>query len=57
MRHVIIRLLIGIVWLIAAVFCGVQENFMFAAIYAILGVVFLFSAYSIWKKEKEKGNR
>lgn len=54
MRHVIIRLLIGIVWLIAAVFCGVQENFMFAAIYAILGVVFLFSAYSIWKKEKGK---
>lgn len=54
MRHVIIRLFIGIVWLIAAVFCGVQENFMFSVIYAILGVVFLFSAYSIWKKEKGK---
>ena len=55
MRHFIIRLIVGIVWIAAAVFCGVQENFMFAAIYAILGVVFLFSAYSIWKKEK--GNR
>ncbi len=53
MRHFIIRLIFGIVWIAAAVICDVQANFWFAAIYAVLGIVFLFSAYSIWKKEKE----
>lgn len=55
MRHFIIRLIIGIVWIAAAVFSAVKSNFLFAAIYAVLGIVFLFSAYSTWKKEK--GNR
>ncbi|MCM1223367.1 MAG: hypothetical protein NC548_53860 [Lachnospiraceae bacterium] len=50
MRHFYFRLIIGIVWLAAAV---VSVNIPFAA----LGIVFLWSAHSIWKKEKDKDNR
>lgn len=55
MRHFYFRLVIGIVWLAAAIVSGISANIPFAVLYAVLGVVFLLSAYSIWKKEK--GNR
>lgn len=54
MRHFYFRLLFGIVWLAAAVFCVVSANYPFAALYVALGIVFLWSAYSIRKKEKEE---
>lgn len=54
MRHFYFRLVLGIVWLIAAVVSGVSANIPFAVLYAALGIVFLYSAYSIWKKEKDK---
>lgn len=54
MRHFYFRLVLGIVWLIAAVVSGVSANIPFAALYVALGIVFLYSAYSIWKKEKDK---
>lgn len=53
MRHFCFRLILGIVWLAAAVFSAVRANISFAALYAVLGIVFLWSAYSIWKKEKK----
>ncbi len=53
MRHFYFRLILGIVWLIAAVVSVINANFSFAALYVVLGVVFLWSAYSIWKKEKK----
>lgn len=53
MRHFYIRLVIGIVWLIAAIVNGVTANIPFALLYAVLGIVFLYSAYSTWKKEKD----
>ena len=53
MRHFYFRLILGIVWLAAAVVSAVKANMPFAALYAVLGVVFLWSAYSIWKKEKK----
>ncbi|MDE7203872.1 MAG: hypothetical protein K2O91_18715 [Lachnospiraceae bacterium] len=49
MRHFYFRLIFGIVWLAAAV---VSVNIFFAA----LGIVFLWSAYSTWKKEKDKND-
>ena len=52
MRHFYTRLIFGIVWLAAAVVSVVGANVPFAALYAVLGIVFLWSAYSIWKKEK-----
>ena len=57
MHHFYFRLILGIVWLAAAVFSAVRANISFAALYAVLSIVFLWSAYSIWKKEKkDKGN-
>ena len=41
MRHFYFRLILGIV------------NIPFALLDLALGVVFLFSAYSLWKKEKD----
>lgn len=42
--------------LAAAVVSVVKANISFAALYAVLGIVFLWSAYSIRKKEKDKDN-
>lgn len=52
MRHFYFRLVLGIVWLIAAIVSAVTTNFPFMALYIVLGIIFLYSAYSIWKKEK-----
>lgn len=58
MRHFYFRLIFGIVWLIAAVVSAINANISFVALYVGLGIVFLWSAYSIWKKEKkDKDNR
>lgn len=53
MRHFYFRLILGIVWLIAAVVSGVNANIPFAALYVVLGIVFMWSAFSIWKKDKD----
>lgn len=58
MRHVYIRGLIGLIWLAAAIVSGVSGNFEMSALYVILGGVFLHSAYTTWKKDKDsKGDR
>ena len=58
MRHFYFRLILGIVWLVAAIVSGVKANISFAALYVVLGIVFLWSAYLMWKKEKkDKDNR
>ena len=59
MRHLFFRFILGIVWLVVAVVSAVVGNISFAALYAILGIVFLWSACSIWKKEEknDKDNR
>lgn len=53
MRHYYFRLFFGIVWLAVAAFSAVQGNVSFAGLYAAIGIVFLGSAYSIRKKEKD----
>ena len=56
MRHFYFRLIFGIVWLAVAVVSTVRSNISFAALYVVLGIVFLWSAYSIQKKEKDEDN-
>lgn len=56
MRHFYFRLIFGIVWLAVAVVSVANANSSFAALYAALGIVFLWSAYAIRKKEKDKDN-
>ena len=54
MRHIYIRGIIGLLWLVAAIVCGVSGNFPMMGLY----LVFLYSAYATWKKEKDgKGGR
>lgn len=56
MRHFYFRLIVGIVWLAVAVVSVAKANISFAVLYAVLGIVFLWSAYSIRKKERDKDN-
>ena len=56
MRHFYFRMIFGIVWLAAAAVSAVMSNISFAALYVVLGIVFLWSAYSIRKKENDKND-
>lgn len=57
MRHFYFRLMFGIVWLAAAVVSVAKANISFAVLYVVLGIVFLWSADSIWKKEKDNDQK
>ncbi len=58
MRHVYIRGIMSLIWLAAAIVSGLSGNFEMAVLYVILGGVFLYTAYTTWKKEKDgKGDR
>lgn len=52
MRHVYMRGIFAFIWLAAAIVCGVSGNPEMAIFYVVMGGVFLYSAYSAWKKEK-----
>ena len=54
MRHVVIRGLLGLLWLVAALVSGQSENFEMGGFYVLLGGVFLYSAFTTWKKERDK---
>ena len=53
MRHFYFRLILGMVWMAAAVVSAAGANILFTALYAGLGILFFWSACSIWKKEKK----
>lgn len=55
MRHCYFRILMGLVWLVAAIVSAVKGNISMAVMYAALGVVFAYTAYTIWNKEKSDG--
>lgn len=55
MRHVLIRGIMGLIWLAAAIISGVSGNFEMSALYVILGGVFLYSACTTWKKDYKGG--
>ena len=52
MRHFYFRLILGIVFICCMIYSFVTMNVSFALLYIFLGGVLLYSAYSIWKKEK-----
>lgn len=53
MRHFYFRLVLGVVFAICAVYSFSTANIPFALMYVVLGGAFLFSAYSLWKKDKD----
>ncbi len=53
MRHVYIRGIISLIWLVAVVISGVSGKLENVALYVVLGGVILYSAYAAWKKEKD----
>lgn len=57
MRHFYFRLILGIVFICCMIFSFVTMNIPFALLYIALSILFLASAYSLWKKEKDKDNR
>jgi len=57
MRHFYFRFIFGIIWLVAAAVSAVKADISFTVLYVLLGVVFLWSACSIRKKEKDGADR
>lgn len=56
MRHIYIRGILALVWVAAAIVCGLSGSMETAVVYVIAGGVFLYSAYSAWNKmKKDKG--
>jgi len=53
MCHFYFRLILGVVFAICAVYSFITTNIPFAFLYVVLGGVFLYSAYTIWKKNKD----
>ena len=52
MRHCYFRILLGLVWMVAAIASGVRGNLSMTVLYGVLALVFHYTAYAIWKKEK-----
>lgn len=50
MRHIYIRGILAVIWMAAAIISGISGSMEMAALYVLLGGVFLYSAYSEWKK-------
>ena len=53
MRHFYVRLVLGIVFAICLIFCLVTANIPFALLFGALAGLYLYSAHSIWKKNKD----
>ena len=53
MRHVVIRGVLALVWLAAAMFSGVSGKLEWAGLYVLLGAAFGYSAWAAWKKRGE----
>lgn len=53
MRHLYFRLILGIVFIYCMIFSIFTMNIPFALMYLVLGGAFLFSAYSLGKKDKD----
>lgn len=54
MRHFYLRMVMGIIWLLAAAVSLIMLNIPNVILYIALGIVFFRSAYSIRDKEKDK---
>ena len=52
MRHTIILSFPGFLVLVCLLFSLVTANFSFSLLYFALSAIFLWSAYSLWKQDK-----
>ena len=53
MRHIIVRSILGLVWIIVGVagfVSGRIENGLFCS---VMGALFLFTAFKMWKKNRQ----
>ncbi len=50
MRHVYVRGILALIWLVAAIVSGVSGNMEMATLYVLMGGAFGYSAYASWKK-------
>lgn len=55
MRHIVIRSIMSLVWVVAAIAGFAKGNLGLAIIYAIVGVAFGLNAWKQYKKLKEDG--
>ena len=52
MRHVYFRAGLALLWLVAAIVGAVSGRWKLMFLYMVLGGVFGYSAYTLWKKNK-----
>ena len=52
MRHIYMQGIIGLIWLVAAIVCGIPGNFPMMGLYIVLAGALLYFAYAVLKKEK-----
>lgn len=57
MRHFYFRLGFGIVLLVCMIYSCFNGNIQFALMYLVMGGAFIYSAYLIRKKNKDKDDR
>ncbi len=55
MRHFYIRLIMGVIWVIAAAVSLLTMNIPCLILYLVLGIRFFHSAITIREKEKNEG--
>lgn len=53
MRHMYIRLTLGLLFAVCTVYSFVVANISFALLYLFLSVMFLGSACSLWKNDRQ----
>ena len=52
MLHIYIRGSLGLIWLVAAIVCGISGKFLMKGLYIVLAGAFLYSIYAAWKKKR-----
>lgn len=58
MRHVYIRGILTLIWFAAALISCISGSLGMTALYILIGALFLYSTYSMLKKEKKnKGEK
>ncbi|MCQ2494625.1 MAG: hypothetical protein MJ104_08485 [Lachnospiraceae bacterium] len=55
MRHIIIRSIMAIVWVVAAIASIATANYMMTLVYGVVGVAFGLNARKMYLQKKEDG--